>query len=413
MKKINLMVVAVLATFISAAQTISTFENLPLAVDTFWDGSDGTGSFASGHAEFVNGYNFFFSDFGYSNQGDTVTPGYLNGFSSCNGSGYNGSANFAVAYVSSNTKIRLTGAANGKLVAGAYLTNNTYAYQSMKEGDTFAKKFGGTSGNDADYYKLIIKGWLNGAAVANEVEFYLADFRSADNSEDYIVKDWTWVNLLPLGNVDSLQFFVESSDTGAFGINTPTYFCLDNFTTVDVMNVAPVAADDVVNTPYDQAVTINVLANDVDNTAAPLAVTLLSSPLIPGAVAVVTNNEVVYTPANGVVAEDTIVYQVCDVAGLCATAKVIVNVTGVTSLDEVDALRVAIFPNPFTQQLSISASEAITQVSVFNLMGAVVFSPSILSSSTLQLDLAELPKGMYVLQVVSGENVSVKSLIKQ
>lgn len=413
MKKINLMVVAVLATFLSTAQTVSTFENLTLPSDTFWEGADLAGSFNSGNAEFVNGYNFYFSDFGYSNMTDTVTASYLNAFSSSNGSGYNGSANYAVAFVGGNTKIKLTGAASGKLVEGAYLTNNTYAYKSMKDGDSFSKKFGGTSGNDTDYFRLIIKGWLNGAAVANEVEFYLADFRFADNSQDYIIRDWTWVNLLPLGNVDSLQFFVESSDTGQFGINTPTYFCLDNFTTADVLNVAPTAADDAATTPYDQAVLVAVLANDVDNTANPLTVTLVGSPLISGAVATVTANVIEYVPANGVVATDTLYYQVCDVAGLCATAKVIIDVTSATSVDEIALNSTVVYPNPFQNEFTIAANSALSQVRVFNVLGEEVFVQTNVNTNLVQVSLSELPKGVYQLQLTSGSNSIVKSLIKQ
>ena len=65
----------------------------------------------------------------------------------------------------------------------------------------------------------------------DSVTFYLADYRFADNDSDYIVKTWQWVNLLPLGHVDSLIFSLTSSDNGPAGMNTPAYFCIDNFTT--------------------------------------------------------------------------------------------------------------------------------------------------------------------------------------
>ena len=47
-------------------------------------------------------------------------------------------------------------------------------------------------------------------------------------SQPYVISQWTTVDLSPLGNAASLQFTLASSDTGAFGINTPTYFALDN-----------------------------------------------------------------------------------------------------------------------------------------------------------------------------------------
>ena len=61
-----------------------------------------------------------------------------------------------------------------------------------------------------------------------DVTLYLADFRFGDNSQDYIIDAWTAVNLSSLGQVKTLEFSVSSSDTGDFGINTPTYFAIDN-----------------------------------------------------------------------------------------------------------------------------------------------------------------------------------------
>jgi len=61
----------------------------------------------------------------------------------------------------------------------------------------------------------------------------LADYRFEDNAEDYILNEWIYVDLTVLGEVDSLQFSLTSSDTGAVGMNTPAYFCIDNFRTLD------------------------------------------------------------------------------------------------------------------------------------------------------------------------------------
>jgi hypothetical protein len=122
----------------------------------------------------------------------------------------------------------------GKQLDGFYVTNSTFAALSMKNGDAFAKKFGGISGADPDFFVLTVKGYNNGSLKSDSVNFYLADYRSADNTKDYIVKTWEWVDLKNLGNVDSIRFSLTSSDVGSFGMNTPAYFCIDNFTTRDV-----------------------------------------------------------------------------------------------------------------------------------------------------------------------------------
>ena len=175
--------------------------------------------------------------FAYSSKTDSITSGYINEYAAKTAIGYAGSAKYATAYCSNpvtfanEIRIQLIGAAIGKPVSGFEVTNSTYAYNSMKNGDAFAKKFGGTTGNDPDWFKLLVRGYLGGTLVPDSVEFYLADYRFAHNDSDYIVNTWQWVNLLPLGHVDSLQFSLSSTDTSSFGMNTPAYFCIDNFTT--------------------------------------------------------------------------------------------------------------------------------------------------------------------------------------
>ena len=63
--------------------------------------------------------------------------------------------------------------------------------------------------------------------ITDDIEFYLADFRFDDNSQDYIIDTWTAVDLSILGQVKTIEFSVSSSDTGDYGINTPTYFAID------------------------------------------------------------------------------------------------------------------------------------------------------------------------------------------
>lgn len=220
---------------VAKAQTVSDFENLTLAADSFWNGSDLSGGFASGNAFFPNTYDTSYSiwsaGFAYSNMKDSTTAGYTNMYSARTASGAMNSANYAIGQ--QGTILRLTGYAAGKVVSGLYVTNSTYAALSMQYGDSFAKKFGGATGNDPDWFRLSISGYYNGAPLADSVHFYLADYRFANNVLDYIVKDWQWVDLTPLGDVDSLSFTLTSTDNGMYGMNTPPFFCIDNFTTLN------------------------------------------------------------------------------------------------------------------------------------------------------------------------------------
>jgi uncharacterized protein DUF4465/type IX secretion system substrate protein len=230
------------ATYINA-QTVSDFENLNLPINSYWNGSDYSGThingtfystFTSGTAVFPNVYDtawgapgYWTQGFAYSNVTDSVTSGFGNLYASKAASGYNNSDNYIVAQ--NNAVIQLSGLAQNNTVTGMFVTNNTYAANSMRDGDAFAKQFGGATGNDPDWFLLTIKGYTNGNITTDSVNFYLADYRFVDNNQDYIVKQWQWVDLTSLGNVDSLTFLLSSSDTGQWGMNTPAFFCMDNF----------------------------------------------------------------------------------------------------------------------------------------------------------------------------------------
>ena len=60
----------------------------------------------------------------------------------------------------------------------------------------------------------------------------LADFRFSDDGLDSILEEWVFLDLSGLGAVRELHFGFESSDVGVFGINTPTYFAIDDLVTV-------------------------------------------------------------------------------------------------------------------------------------------------------------------------------------
>jgi len=221
------------------AQNIATFDDLTLAADSYWNGADtpmGT-TFTNGNAIFPSFFDttyggYWTGGWAYSNIKDTTTGDFTNLYSAYTGKGFENSANYAIGQ--QNSIIILNNEAIGKSVKGLYITNGTYPALSMKNGDFISKKFGGETGNDPDWFKLTIRNWYNGTLSNDSVEFYLADYRFEDNTKDYIVNTWQWVDLALLGHTDSLQFILSSSDNGAWGMNTPSFFCIDNFTTDDI-----------------------------------------------------------------------------------------------------------------------------------------------------------------------------------
>lgn len=214
------------------AQTVIDFEDLSLNPESFYNGSDGAGGFVSQEALFNNNFNTQFntwSGWSYSNVTDIQTPGFLNQYSAYNlpDGGGDDSPNYGVAYNGhfGDTVIALP---EGTGPISVRITNTTYAALSMRDGDQFAKKFGGPDGTDPDYFVLTIYGFDVDGNPTGSVDFYLADYRFQDPLLNYIVSAWTTVDLTPLGTAATLFFNLDSSDVGDFGINTPTYFAIDN-----------------------------------------------------------------------------------------------------------------------------------------------------------------------------------------
>jgi len=176
-------------------------------------------SFVSGNSIFkIINKQFWDGGIVCSSNSDTLTTGYLNQYSCVAASGAEKSSHFAVVY----TPGAFTCPADiygNYTIKSMYMTNNTYAYLDMKNGSDFSKKF--TTG---DWFKVIITGYLN-SAETSKVEYYLADFR---DGKSFLSKTWNKVDVSSLGQVDKVTFTFDSSDKGAWGINTPQYVCIDN-----------------------------------------------------------------------------------------------------------------------------------------------------------------------------------------
>jgi hypothetical protein len=233
MKKLYTCLLLIAQSIYGFAQKTSTFEKLPLDANRYWNGVDGSKGFTDGDAYFPNQYTdygggyYSWNGFAYSSTTDITTSGSGNQYSAYTGTGVGHSSKFALS--ENKSVIKLLNTAKTKEVTGFYVANSTYAALSMLKGDSFAKKFGGSKGSDPDYFQLAITGYRNNAVISDTVKIKLADYTFADNTKDYILDTWRWVDLRKLGVVDSLIFILTSTDNGQFGMNTPSYFAMDNF----------------------------------------------------------------------------------------------------------------------------------------------------------------------------------------
>lgn len=95
---------------------------------------------------------------------------------------------------------------------GVYLTNTAWVKSFATQGD---KNYGRPAFEEGSFFIVTIT-----ADNGKKVEVPLIDYR---NKKREVVNDWKWVDLSSLGEVKTLKFSIQSSDSYA-----PSYFAMDN-----------------------------------------------------------------------------------------------------------------------------------------------------------------------------------------
>ncbi len=111
--------------------------------------------------------------------------------------------------------LRMTnyGAFNPKYL---YVTNSSYTYYCAKNGSDFNPAF-----TVDDNLMLHVVGVRYGA-VTGHLKFPLI-------SSMMFLTQWAFITLDPLGTVDEVLFYVDSTQKNSYGLTIPAYFCITNF----------------------------------------------------------------------------------------------------------------------------------------------------------------------------------------
>jgi hypothetical protein len=236
-----------------------TFESAPVRDvslgSDFWVANEGfvtqgIGFTGEPYGGFVASQSTNLSGWGYFWVSGSPTAAEISAYANLpSGGGAGASPTFAVAYGASST-VNLPA---GATVQSVKVANTATVFYSLRDGDQFAKPFGKVfdenvgengawlEGNVADWFKVTFTGYAGAGrsgAVTGQVDFYLADYRFSNSSEDYIVQDWTDVDLTALGGARSMGLEFSSSDTSTYSgvtyINQPQYVAFDDLTLVAV-----------------------------------------------------------------------------------------------------------------------------------------------------------------------------------
>ncbi|PWE00729.1 DUF4465 domain-containing protein [Marinilabilia rubra] len=215
---------------------LADFENLQLTekTDTFWIGETAIDGFTHREVFFPNNYqnNETWQGFGYSNiQSNSSEPESIQVFSTYNGvnsdnifgliSQPNDAAEFIPTMQFSDD--------DDHELKSLEINNTNLAYYMLRFGTDDFERMGGSTSSDPDWCKVTLTGINSVGNITGKIQFYLADYRFENNKRDYIVKEWTEIDLSELNAVNKVQFSISSSRNNQDGeMITPEMFCIDN-----------------------------------------------------------------------------------------------------------------------------------------------------------------------------------------
>ena len=175
----------------------------------------------------------YFADWGFgggitcSNKSDKSTPGYTNN-SAITAKAKEGSVYLTVNSSTFSPAIVTNLKADEFQFKGAWITNSTYAYLAVAEGNDGwggAKKF-----DDGDWFKVEAVGYAANGTEIGRAEMYLADYRDGKTE---VLNTWKWFDWTSIANAAYINFELSSTDIGEYGMNTPAYFCMDAITMIE------------------------------------------------------------------------------------------------------------------------------------------------------------------------------------
>jgi len=147
--------------------------------------------------------------------------------------------------------------------------------------------------------------------------------KPATNGSTIVVNEDS-IRYTPIANFSGL-------DTVVYQVCNTNNLCATDtlFITVTMINVAPIAKADMDTIAKNsQHVIFDVQANDIDpNGEGDVLTTTIVSGAFHGIASVVDEDQIIYTPISDYFGQDTIVYEICDMARLCDSDTLFITIT--------------------------------------------------------------------------------------
>lgn len=397
----------------------ATFDDVTLGSNGYWQGESGDNEMFSGGWFFTNYYMpeySFWGGFTASNHTDMSQSGLSAQYTAATGAGYDGSTQYGVAYCMGVQCDVYASDGIAHTVTGCYVTNNLWAYQNMHDGDATATAFGGPTGNDPDWFKLTATGKNASGQTVGTAEFYLADYRFENNDDDYILNNWEWFDLSTLGAVHTISFSLSSSKNNSGGMITPAYFCIENFNGTaptppqDLPPYVVNPVEDVVFNEYPETIAVNLdgVVTDDDDPDENITYSIVSN----------SNADELEAHMNGKMLNLTRISREESTAHLVLRAtsdgqyvdfeiNVIMHLVP-DGIEENDAAAISVYPNPATDYVIVETCHgaSVQCVEIYDITGHKV-----LSSTSTEINISELPQGVYFVAVFTENQKFVERIV--
>ncbi|MFV0501473.1 MAG: DUF4465 domain-containing protein [Bacteroidales bacterium] len=269
------------------------------------------------------------------------------------------------------------------------------------------------------YLYIVALGYDSYGNVSDSSYLYLKDVRNGANIN---VNTWKWLNLSTLGECSKIVIKLRSNDDLGYGMNVPSYFCIDNFV-IDT-STTPI----IIDIPLSLA-TLNATNIGIDYATLNASIDIGTETLIRKGFQWRLNtqstwNEIEISQGNfsyylnGLISDTLYYYRgfaeslesgiiYGDSLSFSTLASSYIN------LINDKPISFNVYPNPAKNYINISTKHIEDKYSIilYNIQGKEILRKEFNSVNDNIVDISNLSKGVYLVQIISNNRLSMKKLI--
>jgi len=115
---------------------------------------------------------------------------------------------------------------------------------------------------------------------------------------------------------------------------------------------------------------------------------------------------------DNVYVDDIYTYYVkADYSGYESDTSNNIQVSVITGVEELDANSISLYPNPAQNRVNITSSQEVTQISVFNYVGQLVYTSDLENETIITLNTTSYENGVYIIRLQSENGVITKRVV--